>query len=267
MSVKFECCKLWLGVYLTQRGVHHELVQLCEEKLVVKEGFCSPLFFMRVNFQAQHFSRIYLQKLGITALGLCEELLSLHKDLTLAFNGQYEASPDAGTTAAVRAALQIVLPTFVNVGTHNTQKKSWLNMFLTENNAPDHLIYHCEEVLVQKEGFGSPLTLARTSHHFFNRAYLNTQGITMLGVREALLALHSDLQKEFTNHSPFHYHTINEAEIAARTAVMAVLPVYFENNDKSCAKQTEEQDMKDTSSDANNDPVYVPFEQDWTTLD
>ena len=215
MSVKFECGKSWLGVYLTQRGVHLELVQLCEEKLVVKEGFCSPLFFMRVNFQAQLFSRTYLQKLGITALGLCEELLCLHEDLILAFDEQDEASQDA----AVRGAIQIVLPTCVNDGNGNTQKKSWLNMFLTKNNASDHLINLCEEVLVQKEGFGSPLTLARTSHHFFHRSYLHAQGITMLRVREALLALHSDLQKEFTNHSPFHYHTANEAEIAARTAV------------------------------------------------
>ena len=107
---------------------------------------------------------------------------------------------------------------------------SWLRVFLVENN--DDLINQCEENLVRKEGFRYPIILARTSNQIFNRAYLNAQGITIMGVRDALLALHSDLQKEFTKHAPFSYHTTNGAENAARAAVMAVLPGYLEHISK-----------------------------------
>ena len=102
--------KSWLGEYLTQRGVLPELVQLCEEKLVVQEGFCSPLFLMSVNFQCQFFNHAYLHLLGITALGICEELLCLHEDLALALNEQLGGRCSSGPAAATRAALKIVLP-------------------------------------------------------------------------------------------------------------------------------------------------------------
>jgi len=130
MSVQFEWGKSWLGVFLTQRNVSPELVRLCEEKLVIQEGFCSPFFLMRVNFQIQFFSRKYLHMLGITALGLCEELLCLHQDMVRALAQKRDAMDDTGPAISACAALSIVLPTGTN--DVNAQKKSWLSLFLTE---------------------------------------------------------------------------------------------------------------------------------------
>ena len=76
----------WLGEFLLLRCISPNLVRLCEEKLVLQEGFGSPLTFTRTS--DQHFHRAYLASLGITALGLCETLLTLHADLQSEFNRQ-----------------------------------------------------------------------------------------------------------------------------------------------------------------------------------
>jgi len=75
-----------LGALLTKRSISKDLVRLCEEKLVLQEGFGSPLTLARTS--DKHFHRAYLINLGITALGLCETLLTLHEDLQVEFNRQ-----------------------------------------------------------------------------------------------------------------------------------------------------------------------------------
>jgi len=124
------------------------------------------------------------------------------------------------------------------------------------------LINLCEENLVRKEGFGNPLTLARTSKQYFNRQYLIAQGITILPVREALLAFHSDLNQEFSKHVPFQYHCTNSAEEAARAAVKAVLPGYFDHNCKCDGKQGEHGEQgEDKSAGKKSDAESLADEQ------
>eukprot|EP01032_Pedospumella_encystans_P009010 gene9010-10637_t len=105
----------WLGEVLTQRCISPELVRLCEEKLVLQEGFGSPLTLTRTS--DQHFHRAYLASLGITALGLCETLLTLHADLHSEFSRQLglKCGIDRGTEAAACAALTVVMVDYCGV--------------------------------------------------------------------------------------------------------------------------------------------------------
>ena len=99
----------WLGDVLAQRCISPDFVHLCEEKLVRQDGFGSPLTLAHTT--DQHFHRAYLASLGITALGLCETLLTLHADLQSEFNRQLSerSGVGSGLEAAARAAVKVVL--------------------------------------------------------------------------------------------------------------------------------------------------------------
>lgn len=115
--------------------------------------------------------------------------------------------------------------------------------------------------LVSAAGFGSLLTFARTSHLFFTHQYLSSLGINNLGVREALLALHVDLQEEFNKHAPYHFATSNGADDAARAAVNMVLTGYLENtesNKSSGKKRTFAELTQHAGAGVESDSVYAP---------
>lgn len=114
-----------------------------------------------------------------------------------------------------------------------TKKKeglSWLGKLLTERSVSKNLVSLCEEKIVFQEGFGSPLTLTRTSDKHFHRAYLTSLGFNALGVCETLLTLHGDLQVEYKSQLSLQSGVAKFPEAAARSAVKIVLADYCGND-------------------------------------
>ncbi len=109
------------------------------------------------------------------------------------------------------------------------EELSWLGKLLMQRCISKDLVRLCEEKLVLQEGFGSPLTLSRTSDKHFHRAYLISLGINALGLCEILLTLHADLQVEFKSQISLHKGVASGSEAAGRAAVKVVLADYFGN--------------------------------------
>lgn len=275
----YDWGKSWLGKYLTERGISPELVRLCEEKLVIQEGFASPVLLLRMDRYWAAFDRIYLNKLGITALFVCETILTLHSDLNCAYD-HTGVGGATGSASAARDAVKILFPDFKEDGTSGVptletdmpSHLSWLGLFLTQNGVSSNFVRLCEEKLVRKEGLGNPLILARiTDRKYFNRDYLWRLGITGLGLREALLALHGDLQTAFEQQPLGSFEKGNGFEDAARAAVKIVLPSYTDVTTAAIPQQLEPHCDKqklpsvEEGSEAGSEQSWTAFDLEETT--
>lgn len=73
----------WLAAKLSAYGVSPAHIQLCEEKLVIQEGFTSAGLYAAPDSTTE-LTAAYLSSLGITALGLQKALLHVHAMLNVA---------------------------------------------------------------------------------------------------------------------------------------------------------------------------------------
>lgn len=69
----------WLGVRLKALGVCARWIDHCERALVQEECLSTEEVFRHLS--AEEFNTEYLQRVGVTALGLQKHLLALHAEL------------------------------------------------------------------------------------------------------------------------------------------------------------------------------------------
>ena len=83
----------WLAVRLRAEGTKEESIVLCENKLIHEEEFTKELLLGAMPHS--HFTMEYLNKIGITAYGLQQKLMTIHRELAVEYQGTLSSSATA----------------------------------------------------------------------------------------------------------------------------------------------------------------------------
>ena len=80
----------WLAVRLRAEGTKEESIVLCENKLIHEEEFTKE--HLLGSMPHSHFTMEYLNKIGITAYGLQQKLITIHRELAVEYQGTLSSS-------------------------------------------------------------------------------------------------------------------------------------------------------------------------------
>lgn len=156
-----------------------------------QEGFVSAAILQ--NVPKSVFTTTYLSGVGITARGLQQCLIGLQGDLVHAYTPPPSSSPPLQAVLATPAAAAAVAEGDTGScckretldGIEPTTHRTWLGVKLATFGMSAERIAHCEQVLVQNEGFTTQELLkgcAKSST--LTCSYLKSIGITGLGTQQ-----------------------------------------------------------------------------------
>ena len=80
----------WLAIRLRARGTKEHDIVLCEKILVVEEEYSEE--HLLGAMPCSYFTLAYLKRIGITAVGLQQELITIHRELTVRHQGILSSS-------------------------------------------------------------------------------------------------------------------------------------------------------------------------------